>query len=97
MTDNFSSKSKIWASFGGIHEAATDSNGARTGKIFNTHIIINDAGEIAGVYRKLHLFDVQTPEFRFQESKIVEPGPFLVKPIQTPIGRIGMLICESFD
>lgn len=80
-------------SFGGIHEIATDNTGKETGKIYNTHIIINSNGEIAGLYRKLHLFDVQTPEFKFRESKIVARGPGLTKPIDSPIGKIGMQIC----
>lgn len=46
-----------------------------------------------GLYRKLHLFDVQTPEFKFRESKIVAPGPGLTKPVDSPIGKIGMQIC----
>ena len=83
----------MWISFGGIHEIAIDDSGNKTGKIYNTHIIINSEGKIAGVYRKLHLFDVQTPEFKFRESKIVAPGPGITKPIETPIGKIGMLIC----
>ena len=83
----------LWISFGGVHEIATDNEGNPTGKIFNTHVIINSQGELAGVYRKLHLFDVDTPEFKFRESKIVEAGGGLVKPIDTPIGKIGMLIC----
>jgi predicted amidohydrolase len=29
-----------------------------TDKLGNTHIVISDEGQIAGAYRKLHLFDV---------------------------------------
>lgn len=83
----------MWMSFGGIHEKVIDDTGNETGKIFNTHVIINSEGELAGVYRKLHLFDVDTPDFKFRESKIVEPGKGLSRPIETPIGKIGMLIC----
>lgn len=83
----------MWMSFGGIHEVAVDEAGNETGKIFNTHIIINSVGELAGVYRKLHLFDVDTADFKFRESKIVAPGRGLAKPIETPIGKIGMQIC----
>lgn len=83
----------MWMSFGGIHEIATDQEGKETGKIFNTHVIIDSDGEISGVYRKLHLFDVDTPDFKFRESKIVQRGPGLTKPIQTIAGNIGMQIC----
>lgn len=83
----------MWMSFGGIHEIATDSTGKATEKIFNTHVIIDSKGKIAGVYRKLHLFDVNTPEFKFRESKIVQRGPGLTEPIESSIGNIGMQIC----
>lgn len=79
----------MWMSFGGIHEIATDD----PGKIYNTHIIINSQGEIVRIYRKLHLFDVDTRDFKFRESKIVARGKELVHPIETPIGKIGMQIC----
>lgn len=80
-------------SFGGIHESVIDSEGNKTGKIFNTHVIIDSSGSIAGLYRKLHLFDVDTPEFKFRESKIVAKGLGVTKPFDTPIGKIGMQIC----
>lgn len=86
---NFSVSKNMWMSFGGIHEVATD----EAGKIYNTHIIINSQGEIVQIYRKLHLFDVDTPEFKFRESKIVARGKALSDPVETPIGKIGMLIC----
>jgi deaminated glutathione amidase len=80
-------------SFGGIHELATDCDGNKTGKIYNSHVIINSTGEIAGLYRKMHLFDVETPEMKFRESKYVGPGAGAVHPIETPVGKIGMTIC----
>lgn len=86
------SDTKLWMSFGGIHESQLDDEGNSTGKVFNTHIIINDKGEVVGIYRKLHLFDVDTPDFKFRESKIVHPGPGATKPVETPIGKIGMQI-----
>lgn len=49
---------------------------------------------MVAVYRKLHLFDVETPEFRFQESKAVNGGNYLVSPLtDTPLeGGLGLLI-----
>lgn len=93
MLFRHSSNSKMWMSFGGIHEKVIDDDGNATGKIFNTHVVINSDGQIAGLYRKLHLFDVNTPDFKFRESKIVEGGKGLSRPIDTPIGKVGMLIC----
>lgn len=58
---NLAKSNKIWLSLGGLHEriVATD-------KMHNCHVIIDDRGDIAGTYRKLHLFDVNTPEFKFR-------------------------------
>lgn len=53
---------------------------------------MNDNGDIVGNYRKLHLFDVDTPEFKFRESKIVEGGHNILAPIPSPIGNIGVMI-----
>lgn len=49
---------------------------------------------MVAVYRKLHLFDVETPEFRFQESRVVNGGDYIVAPIKnTPLeGGLGLLI-----
>lgn len=86
-------KNQMWGSFGGVHEIATDAEGNKTGKIFNSHVLINSNGEIAGHYRKMHLFDVETPEMKFRESKYVQPGSGTVHPVETPVGKIGMTIC----
>lgn len=83
-------ENKLWASFGGIHETIPG-----TSKIFNTHIIINDEGTIVASYRKLHLFDVDTPEFKFRESKVVEGGKAISFPVETPLGKIGLQIVSS--
>lgn len=84
---------KVWLSLGGIHESILDENQCKTDKVYNSHVILNDCGELVAVYRKLHLYDVETPEFVFQESKVVQPGNQLIPPIDTPIGRIGLQIC----
>lgn len=86
-------KYKMWLSLGGIHELILDQCGNKTDKIYNTHVVLNDCGELVEVYRKLHLFDVETPDFKFQESKVVSAGNHFVPPINTPFGRIGLLIC----
>jgi predicted amidohydrolase len=83
---NLCRENAMWGSFGGIHEKMDGS------KISNTHIIIDAKGEIAGIYRKLHLFDVDTPEFKFRESRVVEGGKEIAMPVETSVGRIGMQI-----
>uniref|UniRef100_A0A8D3DKY2 Deaminated glutathione amidase n=1 Tax=Scophthalmus maximus TaxID=52904 RepID=A0A8D3DKY2_SCOMX len=64
-------------------------------RIYNSHIIINDKGDVVSVYRKSHLFDVELPEkgVSLKESAFTIPGPALVSPVQTPIGKVGLGIC----
>ncbi|ALC43587.1 NitFhit, partial [Drosophila busckii] len=83
---------KIWLSLGGIHELKTSAEG-ETGKIYNAHVLLNDQGEVAGIYRKLHLFDATTKEIRLRESDTVAPGERLERPVDTPIGQVGLQIC----
>lgn len=47
-------------------------------------------GDIVSVYRKSHLFDVELPErgVSLKESAFTIPGPSLVTPVQTPIGKV---------
>lgn len=80
----------LWLSLGGLHELITGSD-----KIHNSHVVINERGEICGKYRKLHLFDVDTPEFKFRESQVVSAGDRIVPPIDTPIGRLGLQIVRE--
>ena len=59
----------IWVSLGGMHRrpsagsptktttAPTEPDDA-TGKVFNSHVVIDDCGEIRSIYDKLHLFSV---------------------------------------
>lgn len=85
----------VWLSLGGIHETiCDDKNGEATNKLYNAHVIVNSNGELAAVYRKLHLFDVQTPQFTFRESQSVTGGNCIVSPLtDTPLpGGLGLLI-----
>ncbi|XP_026483503.2 nitrilase and fragile histidine triad fusion protein NitFhit isoform X1 [Vanessa tameamea] len=81
----------VWLSMGGVHEK--DENIPK--KLFNTHIIINNTGDIVQTYRKIHLFDVEIPErnIRLKESDFCTPGKQIVAPVDSPIGRIGLSIC----
>ena len=64
----------------------------RGNRYFNTTIAYNPSGEIIGIYRKIHLFDVDFENLHFQESAVLTAGntPLL---IDTPWGKIGILIC----
>jgi len=57
-------------------------------RIYNSACLISDHGEIAGNYRKVHLYD--------REKEIFEPGDTF-KVFQTALGRIGIMICFDLD
>ncbi|TNV72495.1 hypothetical protein FGO68_gene9282 [Halteria grandinella] len=81
----------VWLSLGGYQEAIEGST-----KRYNTHIIINDKGEIVNKYKKLHLFEVQMAQaggLNLSESTFCEPGMELPKVIQSPFGPLGPMIC----
>uniref|UniRef100_A0A1A7WTX9 Deaminated glutathione amidase n=1 Tax=Iconisemion striatum TaxID=60296 RepID=A0A1A7WTX9_9TELE len=86
-------KLEVWLSLGGFHERGHDWEKDR--RIYNSHVIINNEGDITSVYRKSHLFDVELPEkgVSLKESAFTIPGPSLVSPVQTPIGKVGLGIC----
>ncbi|KAK7909921.1 hypothetical protein WMY93_014605 [Mugilogobius chulae] len=86
-------KLKLWISLGGFHEQGP--NWETNRRIYNSHIIINDKGNIVSVYRKAHLFDVELPEkgISLKESSFTISGPSLIAPVQTPIGKVGLGIC----
>lgn len=86
-------KLEVWLSLGGFHERGHDWDNDR--RIYNSHIIINDKGDIMSVYRKSHLFDVELPEkgVSLKESAFTIPGASLVPPVQTPIGKVGLGVC----
>lgn len=86
-------KLQVWLSLGGFHERGPDWE--KDQRIYNSHIIINDKGELTSVYRKSHLFDVELPEkgVSLKESSFTVPGPSLLSPVHTPIGKVGLGIC----
>ncbi|XP_048041500.1 deaminated glutathione amidase isoform X3 [Megalobrama amblycephala] len=81
-------KLDVWLSLGGFHERGHDWKTDR--RIYNSHIIINGQGEIVSVYRKGHLFDVELTSkgVSLKESAFTVPGPRLLPPVQTPIGKV---------
>ncbi|XP_069797262.1 deaminated glutathione amidase [Narcine bancroftii] len=82
----------VWLSLGGFHERGPDWE--RDRRIYNTHLLLNEAGQIAGLYRKAHLFDVDLKgHVSLNESSFTIPGPQIEPPVATPIGKIGLTIC----
>lgn len=58
-------------------------------RVYDTSFIVNNSGKIISKYRKIHLYNA----LGFRESDKMIPGSKIAKPIQTRIGKLGMLIC----
>ncbi len=71
---------------GSLVEAGED------GAVHNTSVFINADGQVAGTYRKIHLFTSNLPEARGSESSYITPGNQL-----TVVGwdgwNVGLSIC----
>ncbi|MDQ6961455.1 MAG: carbon-nitrogen hydrolase [Mariprofundaceae bacterium] len=62
----------------------------RTAGIYhNTAVVLDTDGSIAGIYRKMHIPD--DPDY--YEKYYFTPGDTGFKPVQTSLGKIGILIC----
>jgi len=63
-------------------------------RVYNTSALISEAGQIAAVYRKIHLFDVDLGESGgvFRESAFTAPGEQVVV-AETAVGRVGLSVC----
>lgn len=81
-------KHKMWLSLGGFHEKTTTE-----GKVYNSHLIINDEGDIKAIYRKIHLFKVDLPNGPvLDESLTTKEGNEIVV-CDSPVGRLGLSTC----
>jgi predicted amidohydrolase len=58
-------------------------------RVYDTALWIDGGGNIAAAYRKLHLYDA----LGFRESDKFVAGDDLTPPLQTDVGRVGMMIC----
>jgi len=64
------------------------------GRLYNTHVLINDQGSVVEHYRKIHLFDVDIQNGpQLMESRNTAAGDKLANLVQTPVGKIGLGIC----
>ena len=59
------------------------------GLYHNTAIVIEKDGTIAGCYRKMHIPD----DPAYYEKFYFAPGDLGFKPIDTSIGKLGLLVC----
>lgn len=59
------------------------------GLYHNTAVVLENDGSIAGVYRKMHIPD----DPAYYEKFYFTPGDLGFKPIDTSVGRLGVLVC----
>jgi len=82
-------KHDLWVVGGTIPVSIENSD-----KVRSACFVMDNRGEVAGRYDKLHLFDVNLVdvEENYKESSAIEPGdgPLVV---ETPLGNIGVAIC----
>ncbi|PKI32427.1 hypothetical protein CRG98_047190 [Punica granatum] len=81
-------ESNIWLSLGGFQEKGKDDE-----HLCNTHVVIDNEGNIRSSYQKIHLFDVDVPGgMVYKESSFTEAGKDIVA-IDSPVGRLGLTVC----
>jgi len=79
----------IWISYGGFHET----NPQDDKHVFNTHVIVDNQGEIKATYRKLHLFKVDIKDGpSLDETAVVSKGKEVVV-VDSPVGKLGITTC----
>jgi len=81
-------KHKIALVLGGMPERVNERH------VHNTCVYLDQSGEIASVYRKIHLFDVAIPDgAEYRESATVAPGTQQPVVASTPWGGLGLSVC----
>ncbi len=58
-------------------------------RVYDTALWFDGSGQLAAVYRKLHLYDA----FGFKESDKFQPGADITAPVTCADARCGMMIC----
>ena len=84
---------QVWLSLGCFPEHDNES-----GNYYLTHSIINEEGNIAAKYRKMHMFDVDLDNsrtFNTRESTTFVKGKRITEPCFSPVGYLGLSI--SYD
>ena len=75
----------------GVHEP---SDNPKSKRIKNNLIWIDEKGDIAHRYQKVHLFDLELENGPvFKESNFIEPGNEILPPFETALGKVGSMIC----
>ena len=83
----------IWISIGSFHRKLA----GHDDRLFNSHVILDNLGDIKCVSDKLHLFEINLKKengetLKLKESDYTMPSKSFNLPIETPIGLIGTCI-----
>ena len=78
---------RLWVALGSLAVARDD------GRWANRSFVVDDHGEIAARYDKIHMFDVELATGEaWRESAAYAPGQDVVT-VPTPVGRMGLTVC----
>lgn len=58
-------------------------------RVYNSVVVLNRKGELLGVYRKTHLFDI----LGYRESSFTAPGDKLFSPVNACGVKLGLAVC----
>jgi len=58
-------------------------------RVYDTCFVIGKSGKVISTYRKIHLYDA----LGFKESDKIVSGSKITKPVNTSLGKMGMMIC----
>jgi nitrilase len=78
---------KVWLVGGSIPLVASEPD-----KVLNSCLMFDDQGKQVARYDKIHLFNLELGNERYNEAKTIEPGSQVVV-VDSPFGRIGLAVC----
>lgn len=78
---------KIWLVGGSIPLAAGTPD-----KVLNSCLVFDEQGKQVARYDKIHLFNLELGNERYDEAQTIEPGN-RVTVVDSPFGRIGLAVC----
>ncbi len=58
-------------------------------RVYDTSFVVDKSGKVISTYRKIHLYDA----LGFRESDKMVSGSKIAKPVNTSLGKVGMMIC----
>ena len=61
-------------------------------KVLNSCLVFDEQGKQVARYDKIHLFNLELGNERYDEAKTIEPGNQVVV-VDSPFGRIGLAVC----